>query len=163
LRRHLHDGDEITLVARDERFFIGFAKLWDLAGMRALEDGTGDLHRLADHSVRYVHAEVTAIDPQSRLAETSEGALSGDALLVALGAGVRPEHADLIAGAGHDLHGPLVGLEPGALAVLDEQPCCLDGGEERIGRHAPECRKVITEEQPHDLRFQHIQARNPPP
>ncbi len=122
LRQHLGDEHEITLVARDDGFFIGFAKLWDLAGMRPLADGTGDLNRLDGHGVRFVQAEVTAIDPQARLTRTSDGELSGDALLVALGAGVDPEHGELIAGAGHDLY------DAAALPAMRRDLAGLDGG-----------------------------------
>lgn len=104
LRSLLPDA-EITLVDHTGHFYMGFAKLWDLAGIRPLEDGTAPLTRLEERGVRFVHAEVTRIDPENLRVETSEGALSGDALLVALGAGAAPSHLDLLRGDGaHDLY-----------------------------------------------------------
>ena len=91
IRRLMPDA-EVVLVDRTDRFFMGFAKLWDLAGIRPLEGGTGSLRRLADRGVRFVQAEITRIDPRARRVETSEGVLEGDALLVALGAGPPPAH-----------------------------------------------------------------------
>jgi sulfide:quinone oxidoreductase len=86
LRRLLTDRHDITLVARDDRFFMGFAKLWDLAGVRPLEKGTRPLSAVGRHGIQFHHAEVTAIDPERRAVSTDDGELRGDALLVALGA-----------------------------------------------------------------------------
>lgn len=103
--RDLLPGDEITLVDRADRFYMGFAKLWDLSGVRPLEDGTALLSGLSNRSVQFVHADIGSIDPQERRVETSEGTLDADALLVALGAGPLPGHLELLQGDGaHDLY-----------------------------------------------------------
>ena len=39
----------MTVVAASEVFYVGFAKLWDLAGRRALADGSRALTRLDAH------------------------------------------------------------------------------------------------------------------
>jgi hypothetical protein len=39
----------VTVVAASEVFYVGFAKLWDLAGRRALADGSRALTRLDAH------------------------------------------------------------------------------------------------------------------
>lgn len=104
LRSLLFDA-EITLVDRTDRFYMGFAKLWDLSGFRPLSGGTADLSGLERRGVRFVQAEITAIDPQQPGVETSEGPLEADALLVALGAGVPPRHAELLGAEGaYDLY-----------------------------------------------------------
>lgn len=99
LRTRLPEAD-VTIVDRRDHFFMGFAKLWDLAGVRPLDGGTVSLRRLQDLGVTFVQAEITGIDPESRRVETSVGPLEGDALLVALGAGVSPAHQELTAGEG---------------------------------------------------------------
>ncbi|HEX2275393.1 MAG TPA: FAD/NAD(P)-binding oxidoreductase [Acidimicrobiales bacterium] len=105
LRARLGDGVDITLVDRGDRFFMGFAKLWDLAGIRPLEEGSARLSGLTARGVRLVQAEVTAMEPRARRVETSAGALHADALLVALGAPSRREHVELLSGPGaHDLY-----------------------------------------------------------
>ena len=105
LRDLLGDGDEIVLVSRSEQFFMGFAKLWDLAGMRPIDQGTVQLSRLSEHGVRYLQAEVTAIDAERRAVTTSAGDLEGDALLVALGDVPAPGHLDLLQAEGaHNLY-----------------------------------------------------------
>jgi sulfide:quinone oxidoreductase len=96
-------GDhEVTLVARDDRFAMGFAKLWDLAGVRPIADGTRSLHDLP--GVRFVHGEVHTIDPEHLSVETSEGELQADALLIALGAVDHPDQVALLGGEAHNLY-----------------------------------------------------------
>jgi sulfide:quinone oxidoreductase len=104
LRRGLPADDDITLVAASDRFFVGFAKLWDLVELRSLADGSRPLDRLERHGIRFVRAEITAIDPSTRALETSAGALSGDGMVVALGAGYKPAHLSLLGPGAHNLY-----------------------------------------------------------
>lgn len=90
LRRLLPAEDEITVVAARDHFYVGFAKLWDLAGQRPLADGTRSLDALQRHGIGFVRAEITAIDAAARRVETSAGALDADGLVIALGAGYGP-------------------------------------------------------------------------
>ncbi len=107
LQARLGGDVEITLVDRGERFFMGFAKLWDLGGIRPLEEGSAPLSALNGRGVRFVQAGVTAIDPEARRIETTAGAFDADALLVALGAPSRPAHLELLSAPGaHDLYDP---------------------------------------------------------
>jgi sulfide:quinone oxidoreductase len=108
LRARLGPDDEVVLVARDDTFAMGFAKLWDLAGTRPLAEGTRPLSRLEDRGIRFVHAEVTGIDPTSRTVTTAGGTvLDGDAVVLALGARPAPAHRALLDGpAAHDLYDP---------------------------------------------------------
>ena len=104
LRSLLPDA-EVTLVDRNDRFFMGFAKIWDLSGFRPLSEGSMPLSNLTKRGVRFVQGEITAIDPEGLRAKTSQGTLEADALVVALGAGVPPRHADLLRAEGaHDLY-----------------------------------------------------------
>ncbi len=104
LRRRLPAGDEVTLVAASETFYVGFAKLWDLAGVRPLADGTRPLAHLERHGITYLHAEVTGIDPAARTVGTSRGELSGDGMVIALGAGWQPKHLALLGTRAHNLY-----------------------------------------------------------
>lgn len=97
LRRLLPDAG-ITLVAGADHFYMGFAKLWDLAGYRPLSGGTVALSELERSGIRFQKSLITAIDPGRRRVETTGGVLEADALLVALGAGPSPAHVDLLAG-----------------------------------------------------------------
>ena len=118
LRARLGDRARITLVDRGDRFFMGFAKLWDLGGVRPLDAGSAPLSRLSARGVEVVHADVLAIDPEGRRVETSTGVLDADALLVALGAPADPAHAERLGAApAYDLYDP--GSLPAIRAALD--------------------------------------------
>ncbi|MBW3579082.1 MAG: NAD(P)/FAD-dependent oxidoreductase [Actinobacteria bacterium] len=105
LRGQLDERDEITLIARDDRFYMGFAKLWDLADMRPLEGGSAPLADLERAGVRFVRTEVTGIDPVGLRVNTADGTLTGDGLVVALGAVPSSSHRDLLRGdSAHDLY-----------------------------------------------------------
>jgi len=103
--RAAHADLDITLVSRDDHFYMGFAKLWDLAGTRPLAGGTRALADLETGGVRFVHADISAIDPAGCSVETTKGSLSADAMLVALGAGPSPAHRALLDHeSAHDLY-----------------------------------------------------------
>lgn len=103
--RAITPDDEITLVANTGQFYMGFAKLWDLAGTRSLDRGTQPLSKLEKKGIGFRLGEITGIDPAHRRVETSEGALEADAILVALGAESSPAHRKLLAGeAAFDLY-----------------------------------------------------------
>lgn len=104
LRRLLPAEDEITLVAASEQFYVGFAKLWDIAGVRPLAEGSRPLSALEGHGIRYVHAEITGIDAASCSVETTEGTLTADGMVVALGAGYQPRHRAMLSGRAFNLY-----------------------------------------------------------
>lgn len=100
-----HPEIEVTLVDRSDRFFMGFAKLWDLGHVRPLAEGTRSLGKLADRGVGFRQVEVTALDPAARTVETTEGTIEADAVLVALGAAKSPRHLGFLNTRGaHDLY-----------------------------------------------------------
>src|SRR5215218_6833738 len=104
LRARLPDNHDVSVVAADTHFYNGFAKLWDLVGTRALEQGTASLSALERHGIRFVETRITTIDPAERRVETEAGLLGADFLLVALGAGPGPERFLQLHGPAHDLY-----------------------------------------------------------
>ncbi|MDV6011920.1 FAD/NAD(P)-binding oxidoreductase [Haloechinothrix sp. LS1_15] len=120
LRRTLPAEDEITVVASSDRFFVGFAKLWDLAGIRPLAEGSRSLENLRRHGIEFHHAEITHIDAATRTVETTEGTLTGDGMIVALGAGYRPDHTAMLGAPAYNLYdaAELPGIR-GSLEQLD--------------------------------------------
>lgn len=105
LRTCLNEGDEVVLIDRHDGFAMGFAKLWDLAGTRPIEEGTRSLADLAHRGITVVQAEVTAVDPATLEVSTSAGSFAADALIVALGAPPHPAHRRLLQGPdAHDLY-----------------------------------------------------------
>lgn len=118
LRAALPPGDEVVLVSASDRFFMGFAKLWDLARVRPLEEGTRSLAGLARRGIDFVHAGVTGLDPAAPAVSTTAGDLTADAVVVALGAVASPRHLELLAGAGHNLYD--AGQLPAMRHALDQ-------------------------------------------
>ena len=106
LRRRLDSDHEITLVADKDRFFVGYAKLWDLVGTRPLTEGTGRLGALDTQGIRFVQARITAIDPARRAVETSDGSMDADYMIVALGASGDREKLGAAEHGAHDLYDP---------------------------------------------------------
>ena len=122
LGRLLGGEHEITLVDREERFAMGLRKLWELVGMGSWEEGSRSRDLLAGHGVRFVRREIRRIDPAGRRVETDEGVLTGDHLVIGLGARPRP---DLVPGLAEHAHSvwEAAGVPPLA-AALD----ALDSG-----------------------------------
>ncbi|MHB1928238.1 MAG: NAD(P)/FAD-dependent oxidoreductase [Acidimicrobiales bacterium] len=106
LGSRLDSEHEIILVAADDRFFVGYAKLWDLVGTRSLAGGTGRLGALDAQGIRFVHARITAIDPTRRAVETSAGGFDADYMIVALGAGRDRGKLGTPGHGAHDLYDP---------------------------------------------------------
>src|SRR5215208_1696356 len=84
LRARLPDNHDVTVVAADDRFYTGFAKLWDLVGTRPLEQGTASLLALEQRGIHFVQARITKIDPAERRVETEVGSFDADFLLISL-------------------------------------------------------------------------------
>lgn len=118
LRSSLSDEHSITLIDRRERFTVGAAKLWDLVGLRPLEQSSGALQRLRDKGIDFVRADITAIDPETRTVATSEGTHKGDFLVVALGAAFNPRQVEALKPPAFNLYDPE--SVPAARAALEE-------------------------------------------
>jgi sulfide:quinone oxidoreductase len=93
LRRLLADEHEVVLVDRKPAFAMGLRKLWELVGNATIADGTRQRRLLEEHGIEFVEAEITSIDVTQLTAETAAGLLSGDHLVIALGAVSRPDFA----------------------------------------------------------------------
>lgn len=126
LRRRMPAADDITVISAKDTFFVGFAKLWELGDLRPLAEGSRSLTRLEAYGIRFVHAEITAIDPATRSVETSAGTFTGDGLIVALGATPPKPHAQLFENGVHNLYSAdalpkiksaLADLDHGTIAV----------------------------------------------
>lgn len=105
LRDSLTDDHEITLVDRESRFFVGFAKLWDMVGTRQLDQGSFPLSKLSQKGIRFIQTEVSAIDPKTKKVQTAQGELKADYLIVALGAAFSEAHTSVLRGNGsHNLY-----------------------------------------------------------
>lgn len=64
LKERLGAAHDVILVDRKDEFVMGLHKLWDVAGISPLRDGTRSRATLARHGVRVVQTEIRAIDPR---------------------------------------------------------------------------------------------------
>lgn len=114
LSEALGDAVDVALIDRSEGFVFGFSKL-DVMFGRTVPSAV--LHRYDDvvkPGVRFVSADITAIDPVARRVETTAGSFAGDVLVVALGAEVDPSATPGLVEGGHEFY-----TEPGAFALRD--------------------------------------------
>ena len=86
------DHHQVTLIDRRSKFMMGLAKLWILVGRREPVEGQRRLAQLRAGAVRFVKAEVEAIDLENREVRTGAGRFGYDFLVVALGAELAPEN-----------------------------------------------------------------------
>ncbi len=91
LRERMGDRAAITLVDRRGSFMMGLRILSVMAGEADRATGTRPLTRLAAKGIRYLRDDVTAIDPGQKTVTTTSATLRYDALVVALGAELRPD------------------------------------------------------------------------
>jgi sulfide:quinone oxidoreductase len=91
LRERMGRGVEITLVDRRSTFMMGLRILWTLVGAADRAGGTRGLERLDRVGVRHLRDEVTGIDVAGKTITTRQAMLRYDALIVALGAELRPD------------------------------------------------------------------------
>jgi sulfide:quinone oxidoreductase len=119
LRRLLGEGHEIVLVDRRERFAMGLRKLWELVGHSTVAEGSRPRSRVGG-GVDFRLADVEAIDPDRRGATVGGEWISGDHLVIALGAEPRPDLVPGLAEHGHDVWDVAeVARARGALARFD--------------------------------------------
>jgi len=108
------DTVEVVLIDRSDSFLFGFSKLDLLFGHRLPEQVRHPYVDLVKPGVRFVHADVTGIDPVAKRVETSAGPFEADFLVVALGADVHPEATPGLVEGGQEFYTPT-----GALAARD--------------------------------------------
>jgi sulfide:quinone oxidoreductase len=108
------DSLDLTLIDRGEAFIFGFSKL-DVMFGRELPMAVHHLYRdLVKPGVRFVQAEIGAIDPVARRVQTDVGEFGGDILVVALGADLVPEATPGLVEGGYEFYTP-----HGAFALRD--------------------------------------------
>jgi sulfide:quinone oxidoreductase len=123
LRRLLSRDHRVVVIERKQAFSMCLANLWVMTGERTNpEEGQRELSQLAKLGIEVVQAEVQEIDAAARSVRTTEGALEGDYLIIALGAELHPETVPGFAAAALNLY-----EAAGALQIKQEL-AVFDGG-----------------------------------
>lgn len=127
LSEEFGDDVDVVLIDKGEGFVFGFSKLDVMFGHAGADHVKHRFEDVVKPGVRFVRAEVVAIDPVARVVSTDEGAFQADILVVALGADLHPEDTPGLLEGGYEFY-----TVPGAFA-LREVLAQFQGGRVVIG------------------------------
>jgi sulfide:quinone oxidoreductase len=122
LRRLLPRRDRVVLVSWDPQHLFQPSLLWLAVGQRTAAAIQRPLERLRRKGIEVRIAEVRSIDPVARRVVTSEGELTGDAIVISLGAKLAPEAIPGLVTSGYDLY-----TLAGASALRTALECIEEG------------------------------------
>jgi sulfide:quinone oxidoreductase len=104
LRKGLPREHRVILIEREEQYAFAPSFLWLMVGLRRRDQILRPLSRLEKQGVERIRGEITRIDPARREVEVNGQVLTGDYLVLALGAEYAPEAVPGLAEAGHNLY-----------------------------------------------------------
>lgn len=90
LRERLGNEHRIVVVDRSSQHIYAPGLLWLMVGKRRAPQMVGNLQNLRHRGIEFVQADIRAIDAKAREVRTSDGTLTGDYMIVALGADLAP-------------------------------------------------------------------------
>lgn len=114
LRKRLPASDRVIAIDQQTQHYFPPSLLWMMVGKRQPADFTRPLDRISIRGVEFIHGKITRIDPERRWVHLGDRTLTGDALIVALGAEYAPESIPGLTEAGHNFYTP-----EGAQGCLD--------------------------------------------
>ena len=104
LRKGLPREHRVVLIEREERYAFALSFLWLMVGLRTRDKIFRSFAGLERQGVEHIRGEVTRIDPVRREVEVNGQMLTGDYLVLALGAELAPESIPGLTEAGHNLY-----------------------------------------------------------
>ena len=131
LRRSLPTEHRVILVDREPQFVFAPSLLWLMTGGRTAEDISRPLARLTRRGIEVIQGEIELVDAAQREVTVSGERLSGDYLVIALGAELAAELVPGLPAAGHNfytlagaeaLRGAVGAFTGGRLVVLTAAP-----------------------------------------
>jgi sulfide:quinone oxidoreductase len=126
LRRELAPEDRVVLIERARHHTFGPSLLWLMSGSRKTEQVQRDLGPLARRGIEVRQGAVQEIDPERRRVVVDGETLTGDAVVVSLGAALAPERVPGLPEAGGNFY-----TVQGAQEVRD-RVSSLSGGREAV-------------------------------
>jgi sulfide:quinone oxidoreductase len=110
LRKALPRAHRVVLVERETQHVFSPSLLWLMTGQRAPADISRPLDALQKRDIEVVRGNIERIDPTRRAVVINGNELTGDYLVIALGAELAPEAIPGLVQAGHNLY-TLAGAE----------------------------------------------------
>ena len=104
LRKSLPREHRVILVEREPRHLFQPSLLWLMTGDRAPENISRPLDVLARRGIEVVRGNIEGIDPARRAVQVNGTELTGDYLVIALGAELAPETIPGLSEAGHNFY-----------------------------------------------------------
>lgn len=104
LKRHLPGSHRVILVDRGSTHLYQPSLLWVTVGKRDTQSIQRPLDRLRRRGVDIVRGDVIDLDPDRRRVRIGNEDLTGDALVIALGAGLQPERIPGLSDGGFNLY-----------------------------------------------------------
>lgn len=104
LKEELNASADITLIDKNDSFFIGFTKFDVMFGRRSSEDVKSYYKDLAIEGINFVQDSIEKIDPDNKVVKTISADFSYDYLIVALGADLAPEAIPGFVDGGHEFY-----------------------------------------------------------
>jgi sulfide:quinone oxidoreductase len=104
LRRRLPRAHRIVLIDRAAEHLFAPSLLWLMVGARSTAAIRRPFQRLTPRGIETRVGDVRRIDPERRLVEVDGETLSGDVVVIALGAALDPRGVPGLPEAGHDFY-----------------------------------------------------------
>jgi sulfide:quinone oxidoreductase len=131
LRKRLPRRHRVVLIDREREHLFAPSLLWLMVGLREAGTISRPLAKLQHKGIEVRFGEIEKIDPQRRTVVVSGEELTGDHVIVALGAELAPETIPGLAKAGHNFYTlpgaeslrlALGGLQRGRVVVMTAAP-----------------------------------------
>jgi len=131
LGRLLGPEHAVVLVDHKPAFTMGLRKLWELVEHATIADGSRQRCLFGRHGIDSIEVEVSSIDTAGRAAETTDGKLPGNHVVIAPGVVSRPDLVPGLVECGHDAWAvagvpaaarALAGFDGGRIVVLGQDP-----------------------------------------
>ncbi len=116
LRKKLPNQHRVVLIERGTDHVFSPSLLWLMTGQRTAKKISRPIDNLEKSGVEIIRGEISKIDPNTRSVIVGDRELSGDYMIVALGAELNPQAIPGLAEAGYNLYS----LE-GAKALRDDR------------------------------------------
>ena len=104
LRARLPRDHRVVLVDRDPQHLFQPSLLWVATGARSVAQIQRPLDRLRRRGIEVIRGEIERIDAAARTVTVGGQTLTGDAMIIALGADLAPDAIPGLRGAGHNLY-----------------------------------------------------------